>query len=407
MMKKKLTCLAAILIILSTLLCSCVSDMFGEFGVTMAPEASTNLINNQTEPESTSESTSSEPVYGSRPSYEGLNLADYIKVDYKSLTLTVDMLPPEITDQVVEANLSGLIDYYVTNYSFDCKRTLVTEGTVAEWDFVEIGFVGKLDGVAFEGGTSTSNVGMIVNEHDSGYIPGFAAGIIGAQYGTTVEVPVTFPEDYRATELAGKDVIFEITVYGKRVYEVTDAVIESLTGEYKTVDEFKKYLKEEYIPDLYESNLLDKVSGQIIEELANIATVYSYPTEQFLYYYNSNVSYMTKMAETLGLSYEEYMTATGETDDVLRQKAEESVKTDMAIYYVLEAEGKAYTDNEYNEALDYYVNYYNSYGYNYDRTTIEALFEMDYYPGYLRYQFNRERVISLMFEYANIVEKAD
>jgi len=113
------------------------------------------------------------------------------------------------------------------------------------------------------------------------------------------------------------------------------------------------------------------------------------------------------MSEKEHTLYEEYMNATGETDDVLRQKAEESVKTDMVIYYVLEAEGKAYTDDEYNEALDYLVNSHNSDGYNYDRATIEAFYAMKFYPGYLRYRFNLERVISLMFEYANIVEKAD
>ena len=77
----------------------------------------------------------------------------------------------------------------------------------------------------------------------------------------------------------------------------------------------------------------------------------------------------------------------------------------MIIYYILEAEGKAYTDEEYNKALDEYVNYYNSMGYKYDRATIEAAFEMNYYPGYLRYQFNLERVYQIVYESANIVAK--
>ena len=98
------------------------------------------------------------------------------------------------------------------------------------------------------------------------------------------------------------------------------------------------------------------------------------------------------------------MTATGESDETLRKLAEQSVLEDMAIYYVLEAEGKSYTDEEYNAALDYYVNYYNSMGYGYDRASIEAMFEYYYYPGYLRYQLNRERVIQIIFDSANIVE---
>ena len=403
-MKKKLIGLTALLILSSIMLTSCITDMFGDAGITMPPEATKKPgADNTTEPEDT-EAPSDDPVFGSKPSYSGLKLSDYIKVDYKNLTLTVDMLPPEVNDKSVSANITGLIDYYVTNYGFECSHTLVTEGTVEEWDYAEIGFVGKIDGEVFEGGSSKANVGMIVNEHDSGYIPGFAAGIIGAKYGETVSVPVTFPEDYQATQLAGKEAVFEITVYGKRVYDITDETINTLTGgDYKTLADFKTYYNE-YLADLYESNLLNEVSSQILEVLAEKVTVYSYPNDQLLYYYNSNVNYMTLQAEKLGMSYEDYMAATGENDTALREKAEESVREDMMIYYVLESEGKTYTDDEYNEALDYYVNYYNSMGYNYDRATIEKAFEMNYYPGYLRYQFNLERVISIVFESANIVE---
>lgn len=403
-MKKKIISLTALLILSTMMLSSCITSMFGDMGITQPPETTKRPeIGDVTTGEGTTSSGSEDPVYGSKPSYSGLNLADYIKVDYKGVTIETDSLPPEITDKVIDANITGLIDYYVTNYKFDCSYTLVTEGVVEEWDYVEIGFVGKLNGEIFEGGSSTTNVGMIVNDHDSGYIPGFASGIVGAKVGETVNVPVTFPEDYNEA-LAGKDAIFEITVYGKRVYDIQDSHINDLTsGDYKTVAEFREYYKE-YLTELYESDLLSQVSDKIVEVLAEKTTVYSYPNEQLLYYYNSNVSYMTLQAEKLGMSYEDYMTATGENEGTLRAQAEESVREDMMIYYVLEAEGKTYSDDEYNDALDYYVNYYNSMGYSYTREAIESMFEYYYYPGYLRYQLNRERVIQIVFEAANIVE---
>ena len=72
----------------------------------------------------------------------------------------------------------------------------------------------------------------------------------------------------------------------------------------------------------------------------------------------------------------------------------------------LEAEGKTYTDDEYNQALDTLIERYkNQYGYSVDRKTIESAYEMNYYPGYLRYQFNLERVFTIAYEYANIVAK--
>ena len=402
-MKKKLISLAALLILSCMMLTSCITQMFGDMGITQKPETTQrpgigDIQTPDTEP------ADHTPVYGSKPSYAGLKLSDYVNVDYKGIKVEVDALPPEVTDQVVNGELNSLLDYYVTNYGFKCDAETVTEGTVSEWDYVEISFVGKVDGVAFEGGTSTTNAWLVVNDTASGYIPGFASGIIGAKVGEMIEVPVTFPTNYNEA-LAGKDAIFEITVYSKKNYTVTDAVVSELTGgEYKSVADFMTYYKE-YLTDLYESNLLSEVSDALIAALDEHTTVYSYPNEQFLYYYNSNVAYMTRMAESLGMSYEDYMTSVGETDEILRQKAEDAVREDMAIYYVLEAEGKTYTDDDYNEALDYYVNYYNSQGYNYDKASVEQLFEYYYYPGYLRYQLNLEKAISILFENAEIVEK--
>lgn len=402
-MKKKLISLAALLILSCMMLTSCITQMFGDMGITQKPETTQRPgIGDIQTPDT--EAADHTPVYGSKPSYAGLKLSDYIKVDYKSIKVEVDALPPEVTDQVVNGELNALLDYYVTNYGFKCDAETVTEGTVSEWDYVEISFVGKIDGVAFQGGTSTTNAWLVVNDTASGYIPGFASGIIGAKVGEMIEVPVTFPTNYNEA-LAGKDAIFEITVYSKKNYTVTDTVVSELTGgEYKSVADFMTYYKE-YLTDLYESNLLSEVSDALIAALDEHTTVYSYPNEQFLYYYNSNVAYMTRMAESLGMSYENYMTSVGETDEILRQKAEDAVREDMAIYYVLEAEGKTYTDDDYNAALDYYVNYYNSQGYNYDKASVEQLFEYYYYPGYLRYQLNLEKAISILFENAEIVEK--
>ena len=402
-MKKKLISLAALLILSCMMLTSCITQMFGDMGITQKPETTQRPgIGDIQTPET--EATDNTPAYGSKPSYAGVKLSDYIKVDYKGIKVEVDAIPPEVTDKVMAGELNSLLDYYVTGYGFKCDAETVTEGTVEEWDYIEISFVGKIDGVAFEGGTSTTNAWLVVNDEASGYIPGFASGIIGAKVGEMIEVPVTFPENYNEA-LAGKDAIFEITVYSKKNYVVTDDVVKELTGgDYTNVSDFMTYYKE-YLTDLYESNLLSEVSDALVAALSEYSTVYSYPNEQFLYYYNSNVAYMTRMAESLGMSYEDYMTSVGETEEVLREKAQNAVKEDMAIYYVLEAEGKTYTDDEYNAALDYYVSYYNSMGYSYDRNSIEALFEYYYYPGYLRYQLNLEQAIGILFDNANIVEK--
>lgn len=401
-MKKKIICLTALLILTCVMLSSCITSMFGKAGITIPPDTTKRPV--ETEVTTAPESDEAEKtVYGAKPSYEGIDFAEFIKVDYKGLTVEAEMLPPEITDTLLNGEFNSLIDYYVTSGAMECPSETVKEGVVSEWDYVEISFVGKIDGVAFEGGSSKENDWMIVNDYSSGYIPGFASGIIGANIGETVNVPVTFPEFYDE-ELAGKDAVFEITVYAKKTYAPTDAIITEFTdGDYKTVEAFMEYYKQ-YLTDLYRTNLLSDVSDKLEEALRDATTVYSYPNEQFLYYYNSNVSYMTTQAEKLGMSYEDYMAATGENEDALRTKAEESVRDDMMVYYVLEAEGKTYTDDDYNDALDYYVEYNNSLGYNYNRESIESMFEYYYYPGYLRYQLNYERMLQIVFDMTNIVE---
>ena len=224
-MKKKFICLTALLILSCMMLTSCITSMFGEAGITQKPEVTKRPTPDElTAPEDTT-SNDDTPVFGSKPSYSSVKLSDHIKVDYKGLTIETDSLPPELTDKVLTANLAALFDYYKSSGTIDCNYTLVTEGVVEEWDYVEISFVGKLNGEVFEGGSSTANVGMIVNDHDSGYIPGFASGIIGAKMGETVNVPVTFPTDYNEA-LAGKEAVFEITVYGKRVFDIKDEHIE-------------------------------------------------------------------------------------------------------------------------------------------------------------------------------------
>lgn len=397
-MKKKFICLTAILCLACMLLSSCITDMFGNAGVTQPPVTTAR-------PGSTDDETTKEdgPVYGSKPSYDGINLDDFISVNYKGLTLTSDWLPPEVTDIILDAHLASLIDHYSSSIDVKCEEQAVKEGTVAEWDYVEISFVGKINGETFQGGSSTKNVWMIVNDHDSGYIPGFASGIIGAKIGEMKEVPVTFPEDYNAT-LAGKDAVFEITVHSKKTYTLNDSFVDKLTdGDYKTVADFRSYYKT-YLTDLYESDLLSSLSTEIIEAITENSTVFSYPNEQYLYYYRSNVNYMTLQAQKLGMSYEAYMEATGENDAALQQKAKDSVLEDMAIAYILKEEGKTVTDDEYIDALDYYVEYYNSMGYKYDRDSIEKLFEYYYYPGYLRNQLNKEKAMQIVFDAATIVE---
>ena len=88
-------------------------------------------------------------------------------------------------------------------------------------DVVMIDFIGRIDGEAFEGGTAE---GHSLELGSNSFIPGFEEGLAGAKPGTTIDVPVTFPEDYQAAHLAGKLAVFEVKV--NELHEKADASID-------------------------------------------------------------------------------------------------------------------------------------------------------------------------------------
>ena len=91
-----------------------------------------------------------------------------------------------------------------------------TSLTVEDGDTVNIDYVGTVDGVEFDGG-STEGMGTDLVIGSGSYIDDFEEQLIGAHPGETVEVNVTFPDDYYSTDMAGKDAVFTVTING--IYE--------------------------------------------------------------------------------------------------------------------------------------------------------------------------------------------
>lgn len=126
----------------------------------------------------------------------------------------------------------------------------ITDRPVKEGDVVTIDYVGKKDGEAFDGGTAEDYQLPIGSGQ---FIDGFEDGIIGHETGETFDLNLTFPENYQSEDLAGKEVVFTVTldkIAEVVVPELTDELVAELSEESKTVDEFKKEVKK----DLEKSN---------------------------------------------------------------------------------------------------------------------------------------------------------
>ncbi len=150
----------------------------------------------------------------------------------------------------------------------------LTEGTAQTGDVVNIDYTGYLDGEAFEGGAA-QDVQIKISEN-SGYIPGFAEGIAGHTVGETFDVPVTFPEDYGEASLAGKAVVFRMTL--NCIYDRTMTDEMAVENEYESMD---AWVNEVY-NDLLKENIWDLIPGLSDADV---------PQEAYQYFYQYNLDY--------------------------------------------------------------------------------------------------------------------
>ena len=163
--------------------------------------------------------------------------------EYKGLPVTAPKVEVDAAEK--EQLMKQVYNQYITK-----ENGGITEGTVKDGDYVNIDFEGKKDGVAFDGGTST---GYQLGIGTNAFIPGFEAGLVGVNAGETVDLNLTFPENYGNAELAGQEVVFTVTV--NFIYpEYKDEIVASWGEDiYKTVDELDAYV-EDYLLLMSQNN---------------------------------------------------------------------------------------------------------------------------------------------------------
>jgi trigger factor len=180
------------------------------------------------------------------PDYSQLTITDYISLGrYKNLTLTIAEEDYLITDEVLNNRIHTILQ---ENH----PGAKITDRAVAWNDTVIVDYVGKKDGIAFEGGTAEMQTIDVTEKN--GYIPGFVEGLVGVMPGVPTDAPMKFPDDYHAKDLAGQEVVFTFTVHyivGKP--ELTDDFVAEYTeGEFTTADAYKADLKEEMQTEAYD-----------------------------------------------------------------------------------------------------------------------------------------------------------
>ena len=265
---------------------------------------------------------------------------------YKDLEVSVEA-SKEVTDEEVDAKLE--------NERKNLAELVVKEGAAENGDTVVIDFVGSVDGVEFDGGKGENHS----LELGSGqFIPGFEDQLVGAKAGDEVEVKVTFPEDYQATDLAGKAAVFVTKVNevkAKEVPALDDELAKDLDDEVETLDELKaKYRKE--LEAAKEIAYDDAVEGAALDLAVENAEIVELPAEMVEDEVHHAMNEFMGNMQRQGISPEMYFQITGTTQEDLHKQyeadADKRVKTNLVIEAVAAAEGFDATEEEIQKEIN-------------------------------------------------------
>ncbi len=275
-----------------------------------------------------------------------------VKIDgYKGIKATKDVKSATAAD--VKAEIEKVRER-------NSREIEVTDRAAKKDDIVNIDFDGSIDGKAFEGGKAE---GHNLKIGSGAFIPGFEDQIIGHAIGDEFDVTVTFPEDYHATELAGKPAVFKVKVNGIKITELPalDDEFAKDVSEFDTFDEYKADVKakinernEKAADAQVDEQLTDAVIDLLEAEIPEV--MYTAETENFVRDYDNRLRMQ-------GLDLNTYFKYTGQTLDMLRQQmrpqAEKQVKMRLALEAIAKLEALTASDEEIEEEIGKIAQAYN------------------------------------------------
>ncbi len=263
--------------------------------------------------------------------------------DYKGLKVEKAVAP--VTDEEVEAELKRAQE--------NCARvTTVEEGTPENGDTVVLDFDGSVDGVPFEGGKAE---GYNLELGSGSFIPGFEEQLVGKALNEEVLVNVTFPTEYHAENLAGKEAVFKCVMHSiiKKELPALDDEFAKDVSEFDTLDEYKADILAK-LNEKHEKEAEQDFENTVLEKAAELMEV-EMPAVMVENQIDSYINDMKYRIESQGLSFEQYMQFTGMSEDVLREQmrpqAEKGAKVALLIENVAKAESIQATDADLDEEV--------------------------------------------------------
>ena len=272
---------------------------------------------------------------------------------YEGLKIKKDKL--EVKEEEIQDEIDHLLEQYA--------ELVVKEGTVENGDTVIIDYEGFLDGVPFEGGKA-ENYSLVIGSNT--FIPGFEEQLIGMDKDSEKEIKVTFPEDYHAENLKGKETTFKVKVHEiktKQNRELDDEFFEDLGMEgVNSLETLKESIKEHLeahkktdIENKFVDDMLDAISKQ---------TEIDIPEEMVEDEINHLIKRFEEQLKYQGVSLDLYYSLTKSTEKDLREQVEKEAFKNVLYRLILEELVKileiTVTDEEANEELEKMAKQYNA-----------------------------------------------
>ena len=263
--------------------------------------------------------------------------------EYKGVK--VEVMDTTVTDEEVDAEINKERENNARNITVDDRP-------VQDGDMTTLDFEGFVDGVAFEGGKG-ENYPLTIGS--GAFIPGFEEQLVGAKLGEETEVKVTFPEDYQAEHLQGKEAVFKCTVKEIRAKELPELNDEfaSDISEFETLAEYREDVKKN-LEEKKQKDAKNEKQEAAVKAAVDAAEM-EIPDTMLETQQKQMVDEFAQRITMQGIAMEQYMQMTGATYeqmvDRVKPQAEERIRSRLVLEAIAEAEKLEPTEEEYEEEL--------------------------------------------------------
>ena len=260
--------------------------------------------------------------------------------------LEVDKQTAEVTDEEVEAELKKAQEQ-------NAREITVEDRAVKEGDVITLNYAGTVDGVPFDGGTA-QNQKLEIGSHS--FIDTFEDQLVGLNIGDEKDVEVTFPEEYHAPELSGKEAVFHVKVLGiteKQLPAIDDDFAQDTT-EFDSLEEYKADIrakllegKEERAKVAMQDALVEKAIEGAQMDIPD--AMIDSQVEQMVEEFKQRVTYQ-------GLSFEQYLQFTGQDPaaftENMRPEAVKRIQSTLVLEAIAAAEAIEATDEDLHKEFE-------------------------------------------------------